>query len=178
MIQLQLISNNLWIYQFINTKRRSWKSVMTPPSWSWQVTRDQVNPPNCPSISSIVPKFAPNSDPITKRSTLSSPSPEEWPRSIWPNVYVSNAKRPLVPYSSRQRGGIHHQIWWHDQWGNPYQVTQWFRYVTDGILVRECLGDPDLNKYQIVILDEAHERSLYTDILFSLVREAVQRRKG
>ena len=52
------------------------------------------------------------------------------------------------------------------------------RYVTDGILVRECLGDPNLSKYSIVILDEAHERSLYTDILFSLVKKAVLARKG
>ena len=44
------------------------------------------------------------------------------------------------------------------------------KYVTDGILVRECLVDPNLMKYQVVILDEAHERSLNTDILFTLVK--------
>ena len=52
------------------------------------------------------------------------------------------------------------------------------RYVTDGILVRECLHDHLLKNYHIVILDEAHERSLYTDILFALVKQAVIARKG
>ena len=44
------------------------------------------------------------------------------------------------------------------------------KYVTDGILVRECLSDSLLSNYNVVILDEAHERSLYTDILFTLVK--------
>jgi len=52
------------------------------------------------------------------------------------------------------------------------------RYVTDGVLVRECLTDPNLSKYNVVILDEAHERSIFTDILFALVKQAVLKRKG
>ena len=52
------------------------------------------------------------------------------------------------------------------------------KYVTDGILVRECLRDQNLENYSVVILDEAHERSLNTDILFALCKLAVKRRKG
>ena len=52
---------------------------------------------------------------------------------------------------------------------SDHRKTQ-IKYVTDGILVRECLIDPDLSRYQLVILDEAHERSLDTDILFTLVK--------
>ena len=50
--------------------------------------------------------------------------------------------------------------------------------MTDGILVRQCLKDKDLKEYSIVVLDEAHERSLYTDVLFALVKQAVKRRNG
>ena len=52
------------------------------------------------------------------------------------------------------------------------------RYMTDGILVRECLHDPLLKKHHVIILDEAHERSLYTDVLFALVKKVVLARKG
>jgi ATP-dependent RNA helicase DHX8/PRP22 len=53
------------------------------------------------------------------------------------------------------------------------------RYVTDGILVRQCLLDGgDLADYTVVILDEAHERSLDTDILFALCKIAVKKRNG
>lgn len=52
------------------------------------------------------------------------------------------------------------------------------RYITDGIFVRQCVADPYLFKYHVVILDEAHERSLYTDILFALLKKAVIYRKG
>ena len=49
------------------------------------------------------------------------------------------------------------------------QTTK-IKYATDGILLREDLRNPDLNEYSVVVLDEAHERSLNTDILFALVK--------
>jgi pre-mRNA-splicing factor ATP-dependent RNA helicase DHX38/PRP16 len=52
----------------------------------------------------------------------------------------------------------------------------YFQYMTDGILLRECLGDSDLDGYSAIIMDEAHERSLNTDVLFGLLREVVSRR--
>ena len=52
------------------------------------------------------------------------------------------------------------------------------KYVTDGILVRECLADQNLSNYNVIILDEAHERSLYTDILFALCKKAVMNRNN
>ncbi|XP_064611896.1 LOW QUALITY PROTEIN: pre-mRNA-splicing factor ATP-dependent RNA helicase PRP16-like [Liolophura sinensis] len=50
------------------------------------------------------------------------------------------------------------------------------KYMTDGILLRESLRESDLDNYSAVIMDEAHERSLNTDVLFGLLREVVSRR--
>uniref|UniRef100_A0A4W5MHX4 Pre-mRNA-splicing factor ATP-dependent RNA helicase PRP16 n=1 Tax=Hucho hucho TaxID=62062 RepID=A0A4W5MHX4_9TELE len=50
------------------------------------------------------------------------------------------------------------------------------KYMTDGILLRESLRESDLDHYSAVIMDEAHERSLNTDVLFGLLREVVSRR--
>lgn len=44
------------------------------------------------------------------------------------------------------------------------------KYVTDGLLLRETISDPLLSKYDVVILDESHERSLQTDILMGLLK--------
>ncbi|XP_045825169.1 pre-mRNA-splicing factor ATP-dependent RNA helicase DEAH1-like isoform X1 [Trifolium pratense] len=45
------------------------------------------------------------------------------------------------------------------------------KYMTDGMLLREFLGEPDLASYSVVMVDEAHERTLSTDILFALVKD-------
>ena len=45
------------------------------------------------------------------------------------------------------------------------------KYMTEGMLLRECLIDRDLQQYSIVMLDEAHERTVDTDVLFGLLKE-------
>ena len=48
------------------------------------------------------------------------------------------------------------------------------QYMTDGMLLREFLTEPDLASYSVLIIDEAHERTLHTDILFGLVKDIVR----
>lgn len=43
--------------------------------------------------------------------------------------------------------------------------------MTDGILLRESMNSPDLDQYSAIIMDEAHERALNTDVLMGLLRK-------
>lgn len=50
------------------------------------------------------------------------------------------------------------------------------KYMTDGMLQHEVLADPDVRNYSVLMLDEAHERTLATDVLLPLVKSAATRR--
>lgn len=51
------------------------------------------------------------------------------------------------------------------------------KYMTDGQLLRESMHDHDMSRYSCIILDEAHERTLATDILMALLKQISERRK-
>ena len=55
------------------------------------------------------------------------------------------------------------------------QATK-IKFMTDGTLQREILLDPNLKKYSVVILDEAHERTIATDVLFALLKRTLKKR--
>jgi pre-mRNA-splicing factor ATP-dependent RNA helicase DHX15/PRP43 len=55
--------------------------------------------------------------------------------------------------------------------------TTFLKYMTDGLLFREAVNDPNLDRYSTIILDEAHERSIAIDTLMGLLKGLVTRRK-
>jgi pre-mRNA-splicing factor ATP-dependent RNA helicase DHX16 len=48
------------------------------------------------------------------------------------------------------------------------------KYMTDGMLLREFLAEPDLASYSVMIIDEAHERTLHTDVLLALIKDVAR----
>ncbi|CAG8552421.1 8284_t:CDS:10 [Ambispora gerdemannii] len=67
---------------------------------------------------------------------------------------------------------IGHKVGYSVRFDDATSRSTLIKYLTDGMLLRELLMDPLLKNYSVVILDEAHERTVRTDILFGMVKRA------
>lgn len=85
---------------------------------------------------------------------------------------VSVAKRVAEEVGSRVGQEVGYTIRFEDCTSPETRI----KYMTDGMLQRECLIDPDASSYSCIILDEAHERTIATDVLFGLLKKTLKRR--
>jgi len=86
---------------------------------------------------------------------------------------MSVAKRVAEEMEVRLGGTVGYAIRFEDCTSKETTI----KYMTEGVLLRECLTEPDLDKYSCIIMDEAHERALNTDILMGLFKNVLARRR-
>jgi pre-mRNA-splicing factor ATP-dependent RNA helicase DHX16 len=70
-----------------------------------------------------------------------------------------------------------HEVGYSIRFENCTSQKTIIQYMTDGMLLREILTEPDLSSYSCMVVDEAHERTLHTDILFGLLKDIVRFRE-
>ncbi|KAE8799330.1 ATP-dependent RNA helicase DHX8 [Hordeum vulgare] len=80
---------------------------------------------------------------------------------------VTVAKRVAEECNDQLGRKVGYSIRFDDSTSNATRI----KYMTDGLLLREALLDPLLSKYSVVIVDEAHERTVHTDVLLGLLKK-------
>ncbi|KAI5071455.1 hypothetical protein GOP47_0013706 [Adiantum capillus-veneris] len=85
---------------------------------------------------------------------------------------VSVARRVASEMNVRLGEEVGYSIRFEDRTSDKTQI----KYLTDGCLLRELLSDSELKQYSVIILDEAHERSLNTDVLLGLLKRLAGRK--
>lgn len=86
---------------------------------------------------------------------------------------ASVAKRVAEELQGPLGGFVGYQVRFEDRTSKQTKI----KFMTDGILLAETQGDPDLKQYDALILDEAHERSLNIDFLLGYLKRLLERRR-
>ena len=106
-----------------------------------------------------------NPDPIKRKKLIGCTQP----RRI---AAVSVAKRVAEELKTELGGFVGYQVRFDDRTSRDTRI----KFMTDGILLAETQGDRELGKYDALILDEAHERSLNIDFLLGYLKRLLERR--
>lgn len=85
---------------------------------------------------------------------------------------MSVAKRVAEEYGCRVGEEVGYAIRFEDFTSQQTVI----KYMTDGMLLREALLDNQLSNYSVIMLDEAHERTVHTDVLFGLLKGVIRNR--
>jgi len=77
----------------------------------------------------------------------------------------------------RKAGNVGELVGYSVRFENCTSNSTKIKYLTDGILLREAITDKFLKQYQVIILDEAHERTINTDVLFGIIKQVQRERR-
>jgi ATP-dependent RNA helicase DHX8/PRP22 len=80
--------------------------------------------------------------------------------------------------AQERKGNVGDEVGYTVRFDDSTDASTRLKYMTDGMLLREALLDPLLQRYSVILLDEAHERTVATDILLGLLKGAREKRKG
>ncbi|KAG7090599.1 hypothetical protein E1B28_009702 [Marasmius oreades] len=114
-----------------------------------------------------IPQFVAFSDlPHTKGKLVACTQP-------WRDIAISMAKRVAEEMDVDLGCEVGYSVRFEDM-TEPGKT--FLQYMADDTLLREAMNDPNLTRYSTIILDEAHERTLATDILMALLKDLAKRR--
>jgi HrpA-like RNA helicase len=85
---------------------------------------------------------------------------------------ISNAKRVAEEMNTRLGRKVGYSVRFDDVSSDDTRL----KFMTDGLLLRECCSDLLLKEYDAIVIDEAHERSLNTDLLLGLLKQTIKKR--
>ncbi|KAK2194404.1 bifunctional Helicase superfamily 1-2 [Babesia duncani] len=85
---------------------------------------------------------------------------------------ISLAKYVSLMTDDTLGGLIGFAVRFHSKFGRKTKI----KFVTDGVLLREAMEDPLLSNYSVIVIDEAHERSIRSDVLLGVCKLCLERR--